>query len=719
MASKQSTAKKSRPTRNPDTPATDCTEESTVIVNPDAGPPSDDEESVHSTQEVPATQGAEYSEPQVGAASMYGCKAGDDDDESVQSTQEVPATEGAEYSEPQLQRTRPEADAVGKYCPQPQGDGDDDASVQSTQEVPATCPPPGYTEPHVEWDRSQTPLGDTKQSQVFEMAAGQDEAQGKMRHHEGELSSDDEVVPSSCPQSSSRYDDSSSMPMPDSAFESIYRHIKEAKEKEEERKLRRVSDPVEKVKLVAADHDQQEDDDYLEGTSKEKEDPRRLRRVTIENAKSNEAAGKEEREKDVHSVMHESEVAAVTPHPAGAATKNSCADEAQSESREDKDQDGPKTGADEKTFVPTKKGGKYITPLPTTKDNAPVHNGVDEMIDRLSQNSETPTKPDESSINRCLLICQSTFFNEKELGAALYLQDIGACHITRSFSNFNLGSNICDVFFIAHTRQMPSLSNRSTSSSSDGCPLLVCDRSFDYLLALSTGTPIISASWLVDCADKKKWLDQDLYKVWGDSRTYALFTSETPPEWLQGPRSSKSICRQAIVKRNVINKGAREPLLSSFAVVILADTGANSVSDEFSSKQLLNLTVTNGGTVVKSRENARWRMPSSSTKRIVIVPDSLERSDEEIYSFIVPRIMNGSIFPDSARIHLSADNIEEGCVTPLTGEDHNKVSIVRASWLLDSVAATEVASLRDYGLGCIRWDVNRGTELIERTATYE
>ena len=724
MAAKQSTAKKTRPTRNPDTPATDCTEESTVIVNPDAGPPSDDEESVHSTQEVPATQGAEYSEPQLGA--MYGCKAGDNDDESIQSTQEVPATEGAEYSEPQLwrdrsdfrvQKTRPKADAVGNYFPQRQGDGDgdggDDTSVQSTQEVPATCPPPGYTEPQVECDQSDLPLGDSplthseKQSQVGEIAVGQDEALGKMRRHgdqsDDELSSDDEVVPSSCPQSSSQYD-SSSMPMPDSAFESIYRHIKEAKEKEEQRKLRRVSDPVGKAKL-AADHDQQEDDDYLESASKEKEDPRRLRRVTIENAKSNEAAGKEEGGNDVYAGIDGSEVPAVTPHPAGAVRKNSCVDEAQSGSREDNDQDGPETGAAEKSFVPTKKGGKYITPLPTTKDNASVNNEVDEMVDRLSQNSETPTKPSESSINRCLLICQSTSFNEKEHGAALYLQDIGACHITRSFSNFNLGSNICDVFFIAHTRQMPSLSNRSTSSSSDSGPLLVCDRSFDYLLALSTGMPIISASWLVDCADKKKWLDQDLYKVWGDSRTYALFTSETPPDWLQAPRSSKSICRQAIVKRNVINKGAREPLLSSFAVVILADAGANSASDEFSSKQLLNLTVTNGGTVVKNRENARWRMPSSSTKRIVIVPDSLERNDEEIYSFFIPRIINGSIFPDSARIHLSADNIEEGCVTPLTGEDHNKVSIVRASWLLDSVAATEAASLRDYCLGCIRWDV--------------
>ena len=316
-----------------------------------------------------------------------------------------------------------------------------------------------------------------------------------------------------------------------------------------------------------------------------------------------------------------------------------------------------------------------------------------------------------------IIICHPQAMTEDEQCAMHRLQnELGLFDITNAIGNYNdVKEGPGQSFFVVHTRSMPLLDG--TDGSNDA---RVCDRSLEYLLALASGSSIISADWLVNCNRKNRWLDPEPFAAWGDSRSYArLKDQHSPLDWLISSFKGAGVCSRSPMIRALIERGTLSPLLSSFAVIIVpTNSKAQSRSNngvgnfELTTEQLRQLTLAHGGTAIETGEEQLWRKPLSSTKGIVIVPDSLERcSHDAISSLLMPwMLMKPSIIPDTAKIELCSrsDFIEEVCSTQqsqtTSSQDRggfNKLPIIRARWLEDSAAALRRAPLKDYCLGYI------------------
>ena len=246
------------------------------------------------------------------------------------------------------------------------------------------------------------------------------------------------------------------------------------------------------------------------------------------------------------------------------------------------------------------------------------------------------------------------------------------------------------------------------SSKGKAGDILVCNRSYEYLLALASGIPIISADWLVDCRGAKIWVDIEPYKVWGDTRTYSLAddSAEETPEWLRNTHKLGGICRLAFRMQDMIREGRRSvtPLLDSFATVVLSGSATDERRDEFSAHQICDLIRAHGGTLIKKSTEDRWIRPSSSTRRIVIVPDSFAGTDIDGADFIrllIPELVKASIFPEDARLSANRNDPTVGH-KPLSDDEHNIVHVVRMTWLLDTIAAYSKAPMEKYRLGWIQ-----------------
>ena len=188
------------------------------------------------------------------------------------------------------------------------------------------------------------------------------------------------------------------------------------------------------------------------------------------------------------------------------------------------------------------------------------------------------------------------------------------------------------------------------------------------------------------------------------------------PDWLEKSFSG-GVCRKAPILRGLIErKSAALPLLSSYAVALVADDNAQSRPDKDSDElgltvmQLGQLISAHGGNVVKTGQEQCWKVPSSSTKRILLVPNSLERNAEALLTHLTSWWRKqSSITPDTAQIELdqSSEIVEEACSTQqsLTCNGVNTVLIIRTRWVEDSAASLRsVAPLKDYYLGRVCWE---------------
>ena len=316
--------------------------------------------------------------------------------------------------------------------------------------------------------------------------------------------------------------------------------------------------------------------------------------------------------------------------------------------------------------------------------------------------------------SRPLLVFNAKSLTDEELNAALRLQDdLGLCDITSVYGDYNdLNPRPNMSLFVVHTR---ALSVTEVAGTPD--EILVCDRSFEYLVALASGSLVVSADWLVNSSQENRWLDPKPFVVWGDYRSYLQMSAQAPsPDWLEKSFNG-GVCRKAPILRGLIDrKSAALPLLSSYAVALVADDNAQSRpdndSDELSLtvKQLGQLISAHGGNLVKTGQEQCWKVPSSSTKRILLVPSSLERNAEAISTYLTSWLRKqSSITPDNAQIELnqSSETIEEACSTQqsLTCNGVNTVLIIRARWVEDSAASLRsVAPLKDYYLGRVCWE---------------
>jgi len=608
----------------------------------------------------------------------------DNDNDPLPETEEVPATEPPPgYLESQVQRDRselcvdesqfPATEEVpatlpppGYYESQVQRDRtelrvDDESQfpADGTEEIPATLPPPGHEELQVQRDRSELRVEESQ----FQGDIG-DQRSDKKRKQDGYESeahgSDaDEEVPSSVPQSS-RY--SSSMPMADSEFASLARKAKEgitrrgggARRQPESMKRRRVSEAVAK-------------DDFLD-----------------ENEDGEDGAGADE-----DGVPMEDSAPAVTPHPAAVIRKK-----AQSEDEAWNETDNEE-GLECELRLPSK--DNLLVPGTSSRDGRHT-----------------------TQASRPLLVFNAESLTDGELSAALRLQDdLGLCDITSVYSNYNdLNPSPDKSLFVVHTRALPVSDAADTPDE-----VLVCDRSFEYLMALASGWLVVSADWLVNCSRENRWLNPKSFVAWGDYRSYLLLTAHASPSYGGG------ICRKAPIIRGLIDRenakgsalASALPLLSGYAVVVVSDDRVQSrpgnEADGFclTAKQLGQLTLAHGGKIVKTGQEQCWKVPLSSTKRIVLVPNSLERNDEAISTSLTSWLLKqSSIIPETARIELdqSSEVIKEACSTQKSlscgsqgGTVPTTVLIIRARWLEDSAASLRsVAPLKDYCLGRICWE---------------
>ena len=316
--------------------------------------------------------------------------------------------------------------------------------------------------------------------------------------------------------------------------------------------------------------------------------------------------------------------------------------------------------------------------------------------------------------SRPLLVFNAKSLTKEELNAALRLQDdLDLCDITSVYGNYNdLNPRPKMSLFVVHTRALSVAEGAGTPDE-----ILVCERSFEYIMALASGSLVVSADWLVNSSQESRWIDPKPFVVWGDCRSYLLMTAQAPsPDWLEKSFNG-GVCRKAPILRGLIDrKSAALPLLSCYAVALVADDNSQSRPDKDSDeldltvKQLGQLISVHGGNVVKTGQEQCWKVPSSSTKRIVLVPNSLERDADAISAYLTSWLLKqSSIAPDTAQVELdqSSEIVEEACSTQqsLTCNGVNTVLIIRARWVEDSAASLRsIAPLKDYYLGRICWE---------------
>ena len=598
------------------------------------------------------------------------------DNDPLQETEEVPATEpppGYYESEDQRDRTHLQADESqfpaseeipatlpppGYYESQIQRDRtelrvdcDSEFPGDGTEEIPATLPPPGYEESQVQRDRSEQRWEERQLNEGIEMERGDSNKKRKREACESGAHGLD-ADEDEVPSSVPQSSRySSSMPMADSEFASLAHKTKEGLTRKVGRTVQQGPMKLGRVSKAVV----RDDSVYEDG----------------ENQDQNiEDGGAEEEDEPTRKKEHDND-------------------------NVDDDTDDEE-GFECELRLPSQ--DNLLVPAPSRRASTSI-------------SAKAP---------RPLIICHAKAMTEDEQCAMHRLQnDLGLCDVTFAIGNYNdVKEGPGQSFFVVHTRSMPV-----PNGTDDSNEARVCDRSLEYLIALASGSSIISADWLVNCNRKNQWIDPKPFAAWGDSRSYArLEAQHSPLDWMLSSFKGAGICSRSPMIRALIERGTMSPLLSSFAVIIVPannkprSSSKEGVSNfELTTEQIRQLTLAHGGTTIETGEEQLWRKPLSSTKGIIIVPNSVEcGGNDAISSLLMPwMLVSSSIIPDTAKIHFCPRNdiIEEVCITQQSQTTSSqerggfvKLPIIRARWLEDSAAALRRAPLKDYCVGYICLD---------------
>ena len=233
-----------------------------------------------------------------------------------------------------------------------------------------------------------------------------------------------------------------------------------------------------------------------------------------------------------------------------------------------------------------------------------------------------------------------------------------------------------DTFIFLVRSRLVTPSSESFRGYSGKKKMFLCERTFQYLVALGTGMPIIDAAWVVACLDQQEakiagLVNTGPYEVWGDCRAYYLLFYEARLT------------------------GRRQPLLSKYSIALLPtfDKHMHVPEEGGMTKQQIEILIrSQGGGLVQTGGEVGWERP----KQMLVLPDAIE-SLEDILRAVAECGIEGLGIPSKARFQALVDD----SVMEVSGDVCPGIVVVRESFITDSISINAIAPLGAYCHGFI------------------